>query len=252
MEQWKGKVALVTGASVGIGAETALALANSGMVVVGIARRDHAIEALSKKVTGEGKIIARKCDLSIETDILDLFKWIESELGGVDVLINNAALLISNFVTETPTETIRDIFNLNVVAATICVKETVKSIRNRNSKGHIINLNSILGHRIPDVPVPVFGIYPASKFAISAINHLIKAEMAYYKVQIKCTSISPGMVDTDMIDTFNSNFKDYMPKLKAEDITAAILYALGTPDRVQVEEIILQATHHTNAINGSA
>lgn len=99
MEQWKGKVALVTGASVGIGADTALALANSGVIVVGTARRQHLIEALNNKVTGEGKIIGKKCDLTVESEILDLFKWINDNLGGVDILINNAALLISNFVT---------------------------------------------------------------------------------------------------------------------------------------------------------
>lgn len=187
MDQWKGKVALVTGASVGIGAHTAVALANAGMIVVGVARRAPAIEALASKVTGEGKILAKKCDLSVETEILEVFTWIESELGGVDVLINNAALLISNFVTETPTDQIRDIFNLNVIAATICVRETVKSLRKRNAKGHIINLNSILGHRIPDVPKPCFGIYPGSKFALSAINHLIKAEMSFHQAPIKLT-----------------------------------------------------------------
>lgn len=101
MDQWKGKVALVTGASVGIGAHTAVALANAGMIVVGVARRAPAIEALSSKVTGEGKIYAKKCDLMVEAEIHEVFKWIESELGGVDVLINNAALLISNFVTGT-------------------------------------------------------------------------------------------------------------------------------------------------------
>jgi len=244
MDQWKGKVALVTGASVGIGADTAIALANSGMIVVGASRRENLIDELNQKVIGEGKIIGRKCDLCVEEEILDLFKWIEDNWGGVNVLINNAALLISNFVTATPTQQIRDIFDLNVIAASICIRETVKSIRKRKAKGHIIALNSVLGHRIPDVPVPVFGIYPASKYAISGLNHLIKSEISYFKEHIKYTSISPGMVDTDLINTFSSGFKDFMPKLKAEDVTAAILYTLGTPDRVQVEEIILQAMHH--------
>lgn len=76
---------------------------------------------------------------------------------------------------------------MNVVAATICVRETIKNLRERNSKGYIISLNSVLGHRIPDVPVPVFGIYPASKFAISALSHLIKSEMSYNKAPIKFT-----------------------------------------------------------------
>lgn len=188
MDQWRNKVAVVTGASVGIGADISIALANAGMTVVGFARRAELIDALQTKVTtGDGKIVSRKVDLTLDKEIKAGFAWVEETFGGVDVLINNAALLVSDFVTETPVETIRQIFDLNVVAATVCVQETVKSLRKRATKGHIIALNSILGHRIPDVPVPVFGIYPASKFAISALSHLIKSEMAFHKAPIKFT-----------------------------------------------------------------
>jgi len=244
MEQWRGKIAVVTGASVGIGADTSIALANAGMTVIGLARRANLITALQAKVSGDGKIVGRQVDLTVEQEILDAFAWIEAQYGGADVLINNAALLVSGLVVDSPTDTIRKIFDLNVVGATICVQQMVKSLRKRGAKGHIIALNSILGHRIPDVPAPVFGIYPASKFAISALAHLVKSEMAFFKAPIKFTSISPGMVNTDLIESFSSNFKDFMTKLEAEDVTQAILYALSTPDRVQVEEIILQAMHH--------
>lgn len=187
MEQWRGKVAIVTGASVGIGADTSIALANAGMTVVGLARRVELVDNLQSKVTGDGKIVGRKADLTVEAEILAAFNWVEETYGGVDVLINNAAILISDFVIDTPIETVRQIFDLNVVGATICVQQTVKSLRKRGAKGHIIALNSILGHRVPDVPKPVFGIYPASKFAISALAFLVKSEMAYLKAPIKFT-----------------------------------------------------------------
>lgn len=187
MEQWNNKVAVVTGASVGIGADTSIALANAGMTVIGLARRVELVNELQSKVTGPGKIVGRKVDLTVEAELLSVFEWIENNYGGVDVLINNAAILISDFVVDTPIETVRKVFDLNVVAATICVQQTVKSLRKRGSKGHIIALNSILGHRIPDVPKPVFGIYPASKFAISALAHLVKSEMAFLKAPIKFT-----------------------------------------------------------------
>lgn len=180
-------MAIVTGASVGIGADTSIALANAGMTVVGLARRVELVDELKKKVTGGGKIVGRKVDLTVEPEILSAFAWVEETFGGADVLINNAAILISDFVVDTPVETIRKIFDLNVVGATICVQQAIKSLRKRNAKGHIIALNSILGHRIPDVPKPVFGIYPASKFAITALAHLVKSEMAFLKAPIKFT-----------------------------------------------------------------
>lgn len=187
MEQWRGKVAIVTGASVGIGANTAIALADAGMQVIGFARRAELIDALQASVKGDGKIVGYKVDLTIEKELLDAFERVESEYGGVDVLINNAAFLASDFVCNTSSETMRKMLELNVVAATICVQETVKNLRKRNAKGHIIALNSILGHRIPDVPHPVFGFYPTTKFAITALAHLIKSEMAHFKAQIKFT-----------------------------------------------------------------
>lgn len=101
MDKWFGKVALVTGASSGIGHETALALANAGMLVVGAARRVELVEALAKQVSsGVGRIYARKCDVASEEDLLATFDWIRNELGGVDVLICNAGVFRCNFVTR--------------------------------------------------------------------------------------------------------------------------------------------------------
>lgn len=90
----------MTGASAGIGQNTALELANAGMLVVGIARRVDLVEALCAKVTGRGKIYARKCDVANEDEILQTFAWIRKELGGVDVLISNAGVFRCNFVTR--------------------------------------------------------------------------------------------------------------------------------------------------------
>lgn len=100
MDRWAGKVALVTGASAGIGAATVRALVQEGLQVVGIARRVEKIEKIAIELKNEkGKLYALKCDVSKEEDILDVFKWIKENLGGVDVLVNNAGLMYSAGIT---------------------------------------------------------------------------------------------------------------------------------------------------------
>lgn len=98
MERWSGKIALVTGASVGIGAKIAEELAEHGLKVVAIARRFNKLEELKTRVEEQklpGKIYPMRCDVSKEEEILNVFKWIKEELGEVNVLVNNAAIIVN-------------------------------------------------------------------------------------------------------------------------------------------------------------
>ncbi|KAG8250201.1 Dehydrogenase/reductase SDR member 11, partial [Homalodisca vitripennis] len=101
MDKWRGKVAIVTGASAGIGAAVVQALVHHGMVVVGLARRTEKIEEMSaalSKAGEKGKLVGIKTDLKKEGDILSAFQWVEKELGGPDVLVNNAGITyLGNF-----------------------------------------------------------------------------------------------------------------------------------------------------------
>uniref|UniRef100_A0A182N5L1 Dehydrogenase n=1 Tax=Anopheles dirus TaxID=7168 RepID=A0A182N5L1_9DIPT len=237
MEKWVGKIALVTGASSGIGQDVAITLANAGMVVIGIARRAELITLLSTKVTGTGKIFAKKCDVSNETEIMETLNWIRREFGGVDVLINNAGIFRYNFISQSETTDFRDTFNVNVLATCIFVREVIKDMKARESYGHIVLLNSILGKRVPDVSVPIFGVYPASKFALVGLTEVLRQELNFLKLPIKVTSVHPGMVQTDMIKVFESQLAERLPKLQVSDITASIVHCLETPPEVRIDEI---------------
>uniref|UniRef100_A0AAG5CW62 Dehydrogenase n=1 Tax=Anopheles atroparvus TaxID=41427 RepID=A0AAG5CW62_ANOAO len=239
MEKWVGKVALVTGASSGIGQDVALALANAGMVVIGIARRAELVTLLSTQVTGTGKIYAKKCDVSSESEIMESLQWIRREFGGVDVLINNAGIFRYNFITQSETSDFRDTFNVNVLATCIFVREVIKDMKEKQSNGHIVLLNSLLGKRVPDVSVPVFGVYPASKYALVGLAEVLRQELNFFKLPIKLTSIHPGMVQTDMIKVFESQLAERLPKLQVKDITSSILHCLATPPHVRIDEITL-------------
>lgn len=98
MEQWSGKVALVTGASAGIGAQISRMLAKSGLKVIPIARRLDKLEELAASIKSEFKaeVYPMSCDVQKEEDILKVFKWAEAKFGGIDVLINNAGVLGAN------------------------------------------------------------------------------------------------------------------------------------------------------------
>lgn len=93
MNRWEGKVAIVTGASAGIGAAVAEKLAKAGVVVVALARRLNRLEELSANLEGAGgKLYPRQCDVTKEEELLEVFEWVNAELGGVDILVNNAGV----------------------------------------------------------------------------------------------------------------------------------------------------------------
>lgn len=89
------------------------------------------------------------------------------------------------------------------------------------------------------MPVPLFSVYPATKHAITALCQTVRQEIHFLKLNIKLTSICPGLVDTDFLNVY-SQAVDELPKLQPMDVAKAVLYALDTPDGVQVEDIILQ------------
>lgn len=94
MERWSGKVAVVTGATGGIGAAIAVQLVKSGMIVVGLARRKDKIEALRASLFGApGQLNAVECDITSETSVAQAYSWIEKTLGGIDILVNNAGVI---------------------------------------------------------------------------------------------------------------------------------------------------------------
>ncbi|XP_029161320.1 farnesol dehydrogenase-like [Nylanderia fulva] len=247
MDHWAGKVALVTGASVGIGAQITKALAKSGMKVIAIARRLEKLEELATNINREcnGKVYPMKCDVRQEEEILQVFQRAEKELGGVDVLINNAGVASPETIIEGSTETYRKILDVNVLALAICSRQLVQSVKKRKASGHIININSVAGHYAESINMPI-SVYCASKYAVTGMTASLRNEIVNAKLDIKVTSISPGMVKTDMVTDILSNmdkearksFAD-LPVLHDVDIADAVIYCLSMPLRVQICEVII-------------
>ncbi|KFM74135.1 Dehydrogenase/reductase SDR family member 11, partial [Stegodyphus mimosarum] len=149
MERWRGRVALVTGASAGIGAGICRELVKQGMVVVGCARNVEKIKAITEEEevkTASGRLIAIKCDLTKESEILSMFQEIRQKFGHVDVCINNAGMSHDAPLLTGDTNQWREILEVNVLALCICSRESIKLMKEKEiDDGQIIHISSIGG-----------------------------------------------------------------------------------------------------------
>lgn len=245
LNQYAGKIAIVTGASAGIGKAIVDLLVKNGVIVAGLARRVQRVQEHAKELMGEkGRLHAFECDLFKPEETVATFQKITSSLGPVSVLVNNAGIIGASGVLDGEIEKWKSVMNTNVIAVALCTREAVKIMKAHNIKGHIINVNSLAGHIVPDFPK--MGLYPPSKHAVTALTEIIRLEINREKLPIRITSLSPGYVDTEILDIGFGN----IPKgkeweslqatgLKVKDITDAVFYILSTPEHVNVKELIL-------------
>lgn len=158
------------------------------------------------------------------------------------MFVNNAGIMKTTSIIDESTENFIKMFNVNVIASCVCIREAVSVMKSTTRHGHIVVINSSLGHRIPDIPPPLrpsFGVYPATKFALTGICQVLRQELNFSQLPIRITSISPGMVDSEMLNNMNSHLVALAPKLKVDDVAEAVLYAVNTPRHVRVDEIVL-------------
>ncbi|XP_049299590.1 farnesol dehydrogenase-like [Anopheles funestus] len=239
MDRWVGKVAVVTGASSGIGAAIAKDLAKAGMITIGLARRVERVEQLKQDLPKEaaGRLHAMKCDVSVETDIERTFQRIRDTYGGVDVLVNNAGILRSvNLLDVGTTADIKAVLDTNVTGLVLCSQRAYQSMVERKVDGHIVHINSIAGHSVPNFPK--LNIYPGTKHAVTAITEVMRQELRAAASKVKVTSISPGGVRTEIFE--GVDVPEDMAMLESEDISEAVLYVIGTPPHVQVHELTIK------------
>ncbi|GAB0091874.1 hypothetical protein DMENIID0001_067630 [Sergentomyia squamirostris] len=245
MERWVNRVAVVTGASSGIGAEIAKDLTKVGMVVIGVARRAEKIDELRMELPEEHRknLHGIKCNVMIEDEVTSTFAQIEEQFGGIDVLVNNAGIYDPSMklFQEGNASKISETINTNITGIISCTREAFKSMKKRQFPGHIINMNSISGHYVPNLPTDYyFNVYAATKHALTALTETERQEFAKEKLGIKVSSISPGIVQTELSPHFSKEALSDFPHLSPQDVSQAILYVLGTPSHVQVQELTIK------------
>jgi NADP-dependent 3-hydroxy acid dehydrogenase YdfG len=238
-----GKVALVTGASSGIGEATALALADAGATVALVARRADRVQALAAKIEqAGGNALQLVADVTRPAEIERILAETVSGAGGLDILVNNAGVMLLSPLAEARGEDLRRMVDLNLVAVMELTRVALPQLKAR--KGHIVTVSSVAGR----VANPGAAGYAATKFGVVAFCEAIRREV--YADRVRVTVIEPGLVLTELGDHITNpamksgldKRKAAMEGLEAEDIAAAVLYAVTQPARVNVNEILIRPT----------
>lgn len=240
----KGQVAVITGASSGIGYATALAVAKAGAKVVAGARRKERLEQLQKEIEKNGgECIAVSCDVTKRNDCENLVDAAIKKWNRIDILINNAGLMPLSFVKNLKIDEWDRMVDVNIKGVLYCTAAVVPHLLKQKS-GHIVNISSIAGR----VVFPAGSVYCATKYAVRAFSEGLRQELST-RNNIRITTIEPGVVATELTDTitdksleaFVKSVKD-MQALKAEDIASSIIFALESPPHMNVNEITIRPT----------
>lgn len=239
------RVAIVTGASSGIGAATAEALAAAGASVALAARRADRLEDLAERVTGiGGRALVLPTDVRDRAAVETLATRTLDEWGRIDILVNNAGVMPLSPMTAGRVEDWDWMIDVNVKGLLYCVA-AVLPVMLRQEAGHIINVSSLASRR----PLPAGVVYAATKFAARCISDGLRLELSSSR-HIRVTDIEPGVVDTELMDHipdaetrdgFRTRWAESRP-LTARDVANAIVYAASQPEHVNVNEILIRPT----------
>jgi NADP-dependent 3-hydroxy acid dehydrogenase YdfG len=241
----EGKVALITGASAGIGEATALALAAEGAAVGLGARRKDRIDALSERISGDGgTALAVECDVTDEAAANDLVRRTADELGGLDILVNNAGVMLLGPVPGADTDEWRRMIEVNLLGLLYCTHAALPVMGEAGS-GHIVNVSSVAGR----TATMGSAVYNMTKWGVVGFSEALRQEVL--NADVRVTIIEPGYVETEL-QSHNRNpvvveelekFRERVGEvLTAEDIADAILYAVTRPERMSVNEVLVRPT----------
>jgi NADP-dependent 3-hydroxy acid dehydrogenase YdfG len=240
----EGKVAIVTGASSGIGHATAIALSKVGANVAIGARRTDLLDKLQNEIIQSGgNVFSQKLDVAQKSDCDSFVKATVKKYGAIDILVNNAGLMPLSFVKRLKVDEWDKMIDVNIKGVLYCTAAVLPYMLEKQS-GHIINISSVAGR----VVFPAGSVYCATKHAVTAFSEGLRQELSP-RSNIRITTIEPGVVATELTNTitddslkgFVENTKK-MEALKAEDIANAILFAVQAPIHVNVNEVLIRPT----------
>ena len=238
-----GKVAVVTGASSGIGAAVAGGLAKEGAKVVIAARRQDALDGVKAKISRQlssSTIITHKTDVTDKAQVESLLKRAADELGPVDILVSCAGVMYFTMMANCQTDEWERTVDVNCKGLLHCLSSTVPGMLSRGA-GHIVAISSDAGRKV----FPGLGVYSASKFFVEATLQSLRLETA--GTGLRVTAVQPGNTHTDLLgmSTDAEAIKKFgeptgAKVLEPEDVASAIVYAVCQPAHVAVNEVLIE------------
>ncbi len=230
MSSLTGKTILVTGASSGVGKALCELLAARNANVLGVTRRPSALSEDVSPITA---------DLTKREDISAIFHG----LGRIDCLVNCAGVAYLSRVMDGNPADWEEMWRVNVMALALCCQLSLKHFP--ADGGRIVNVSSLSGHRVP----PSGGFYAPTKFAVRAVTEALRGELKAAGSPIQVGSVSPGFIDTPMLDQYFMGREDALLKTKAamrmldpHDVAWAVLCVLEAPPHVEIGDITLRGS----------
>ncbi|MFC8419302.1 SDR family NAD(P)-dependent oxidoreductase [Streptomyces sp. NPDC057236] len=237
------KVALVTGASSGIGRATALALSEAGARVAVGGRRAGRLASLAREAAGE--VLVLEMDVTDPRSVRDAVTATVERFGALDIVVNNAGVMLSGAVLGADTAEWTRMVETNLLGSMYTVHSALPHLL--AAKGAVVQISSTSGR----VSSAASGAYAATKFGITAFSEALRQEVTEQGVRV--VVIEPGFVSTELTSHITDpvmqaaakSMAESMRTLDPDDIAAAVLYAVTQPDHVAVNEILIRPTDQT-------
>ncbi|GFE75107.1 SDR family oxidoreductase [Novosphingobium sp. TCA1] len=247
--QLAGKVALVTGASSGIGEAAALCLAEAGATVVVCARRAERLSGLVEQIEAAGgKALAIPGDMTVEDDARGAVAQTVAAFGRIDILINSAGIMEAGGIENCDTAIYRRVIDINLMGTVYTSAAAVPHMLEQGG-GDIITISSLAGRK----GGPMTSAYSASKHAVNMMTDGMRQELGGKNIRV--TTLMPGATETEVADSISdpqwrTAIKAHVSKegaVKPRDIGEAIVFILAMPRRTNISEISIRPTIDTSA-----
>jgi len=243
MNYLKDKTAIITGASSGIGAATSRELAAHGVRIVIAARDVDGVEAMVDELKASGvPAIGHVCDVTSRADMAALAQYTQDSFGSIDILINNAGLMLFSNWTDVAIDDWDKMVDVNIKGYLNTIAAVLPFMITQGS-GQILNMDSVAGHQVG----PAAGVYSATKFFVQAMTESMRKELGVHH-GIRVNTVSPGVINTGWADKVTDpegrKAAQELNKLaiSPEDIGRAVAYSLNQPANVTVNDLIISPT----------
>ena len=249
MTRLENTTALVTGASSGIGEATALALAEQGAAVAVVARRGDRLKALAGRIEAAGgRALVLEADVTSQQQAQGVVEQTVADLGRLDVLVNNAGVMLLGPAEQAPVEEWQRMVELNVLGLLYCAHAALPHLLKAAEDGprrvaDLVNVSSVAGRHARASS----GVYNLTKFGVGAFSESLRQEVTQRHVRVSL--MEPGAVETELASHNRPEVREMlagrfgsMERLQSEDIADAITYVVTRPRHVAINEVLVRPT----------